>query len=126
MMINGRRSTYFYSSILERMLGRKQNAASSWKQFCGFCAAARSDACFWKTRETGTQSTNGLRGGANTVCGKICISTLPMIRIWSKSYSTVPLCERILARQGRKKSGGQENQALGRSRGGSAPRSTPA
>jgi transposase len=116
--INGKRSTHFYSSTPERMQDRQQNVGSSWRLFCGSCAAAHNGACFRKSRGTGIRSTNALRVGVRTRCGRICINISPMIRIWSKSCSTVALCERILAPQVLQKNGGQENQALGRSRGG--------
>ena len=101
--INGKRSTPFYNSIPGRMQVGKQNAGGLWKRFCGSCAAAPSGACFRKDMVTGTRSTNALRVGASMGCGQICINISPTIRIWSKSYSIVPLCERTLAPQGRQK-----------------------
>ena len=101
--INGKRSTHFYSSTPERMQDRKQNVGSSWKLFCGSCAAARNGACFRKIRGTGIRSTNALRVGVSTRYGKICINILPMTRIWRIFYWTARSCERILAPRERQK-----------------------
>ena len=102
-MINGKRSTHFYSSIPVHMQVRKQSADSSWKPSCGSCAVAPSGACFRKTRGTGIRSTNAFLVSASMRCGAICINISPTIRIWSKSYSTVRLCARILAPPERQK-----------------------
>lgn len=101
--INGKGSTHFYSSTPGPMQVMKLTADSSSKPSCGFCEAEPNGDCFRKNMGTGIVSTNALRVGVSTRCGKICINILPMTRIWRIFYWTAPSCERILAPQERQK-----------------------
>lgn len=103
--IHGKRSTHFYNSTPEPMLGRKQIAGSSSKRSCGFCAAVRNGACFLKHRVNGTRSTNVLHVGANMGCGQICINISLTTQIWRIFCWTVPSSEHIPAPLERQKKG---------------------
>lgn len=93
--INGRRSTYFYSSIPGFMLVGKQTAGSLSKPSCGPCAAETNGDWFRKTLVTGTESINVLGAGVPTKYGKICTDISLMIRIWSIFHRTAPICEHV-------------------------------
>lgn len=68
--------------------------------------------------ENGTVSINDLDVGVKQACGSSCCSRLPPTLTWSRCCWTPPLYALTLARQVLKKTGGQNEQGLGRSRGG--------
>ena len=67
---------------------------------------------------TGTVSISDLPAGVIAGCGSGCLSILSMTPIWKMGWWTAPSCVRTPAPRERQKNGGQEQQALGRSRGG--------
>jgi transposase len=66
----------------------------------------------------GTVSINGLDVGVRQGYGSSCCNMSPPTLTWSRCCWIPPLCAPTLARQVLKKTGGQREQALGRSRGG--------
>ena len=116
-MINGRKA--FSSCVLVRMcmLGKNSTADASSKPFSGWPAAVPSGDYCLNTTATGTASTSALAAGAIRVSGKGCISILHMIRTWKTSSLTQLSFAPIHVLLEPLKRGGQDAQALGRSRG---------
>src|SRR5262245_46217571 len=117
-MNSGPKSGRFYGTAHISMSAHKVCAASFSPACYGLLEAVRSGDCCHLLTVTGIPSTNASLVGVNTITLSNYMSADRKIAVWNTSGSIVQSCVHIRVRQGRKKNGGQEAQALGRSRGG--------
>jgi transposase len=100
------------------MLAKKLSVGASWKECCGLREVEPSGAYFPKPMAIGTVSTNAMPAGVRKAYGSACSKRSLINLTCNNCCWTVPLSERTRVPQEHRKKGGQEAQALGRSRGG--------
>ena len=100
------------------MSAMKPTVVATLKACSGKAGAVPNGGSYQTNTGNGIRSISGLPAGVTGASGNGCSSTLPMTRIW-KMDDRFHHCARSSVRSRRpKKTGGQETQALGRSRGG--------